>query len=179
MSEETTRGIYGFNNQKHNVTTTFPFVEQINTMGNKTKRLVEELKNEIKLDFLNKESKPILAIDFDGTIVEEGYPDIGKEKKNAKLVINALYKLGFTIIINTCRAGEHEINARKFLQERGIMYHYINENCPTRIERYDTDSRKISADLYIDDKNIWHNDDWLAIYQEVCKRFIGYTVELL
>ena len=50
--------------------------------------------------------KLVIAIDFDGTIVEEGYPNIGAMRKGAYKYIRKLVNEGHFIIINTCRSGE-------------------------------------------------------------------------
>lgn len=94
----------------------------------------------------------VLAIDFDGTIVESKYPLIGKLKKDAKIYINLLYRQGHQIVINTCRSGVYQEEVKRFLEENKISFSYINENLPELIKRYKQDCRKISADIYIDDK---------------------------
>ncbi len=110
----------------------------------------------------------VLAIDFDGTIADTDYPKIHGLKDNAKEKINALYAEGHTIIIHSCRVNQPAEMMKAFLDEQGILYHYINENAPDRIQTYGSDTRKISADLYIDDHNIGCTDiNWLVIYDEV------------
>lgn len=113
----------------------------------------------------------IIAVDFDGTLVENAYPNVGELKLNAKTVINKLKKEGFKIIINTCRSGIFEGRVYEFLEEQGIEYDYINSNLPTQIEYFKQDCRKISADIYIDDKNLGGTpDDWNVIYELVHKQ---------
>lgn len=96
----------------------------------------------------------IISIDYDDTIVYADYPNIGTIKPHAREVINQLYNEGNTIIINTCRSGEHESAAAQYLIEMGVKFHHINENHPENIVQYDSDSRKIFADIYIDDKQL-------------------------
>ena len=106
------------------------------------------------------ENKMIIAIDFDGTIAKENYPSIGFPRKG---VANALYQLrlkGHIVIINTCRVGKYVDDAKDFMLEHRIPYDYFNENDPRIIELYGNDSRKISADLYIDDKNLVKLPSW-------------------
>lgn len=93
-----------------------------------------------------------IAIDFDGTICEHSFPEVGKLKLHADVYINRLYDEGHKIIINTCRSGKYEGMAQDFLDENKISYHYINSNLPELIRHYGQDCRKISADVYIDDK---------------------------
>jgi guanylate kinase len=93
-----------------------------------------------------------VAIDFDLTIVDSKYPEINELLPNAKEVINYIYDRGHTIIINTCRANHYAENAKAYLDQMGVRYDFFNENDPKLIEKYGTDTRKISADVYIDDK---------------------------
>ena len=93
-----------------------------------------------------------IAIDFDDTIIEGAFPGIGKLKKDADKYINLLYEKGCNIIINTCRSGSFEGDVENFLRRKGINYHYINSNLPESIVYFKQDCRKISADIYIDDK---------------------------
>lgn len=96
--------------------------------------------------------KLVIAIDFDGTIVTDKYPDIGYLKRNAKEVINELYDQGHDIIINSCRQGKEEREMVEFLIDNEIKFTAVNENLSYRIEEYGNDCRKIGADVYIDDK---------------------------
>ncbi len=99
--------------------------------------------------------KKILAIDFDGTIVEDRFPGIGKMIPGAKSVINSFYEEGNTVIIWTSRTGADLESAIAWLNDNGIKYHYINESCPDNVAQFGgTDTRKIFADIYIDDKGL-------------------------
>lgn len=112
----------------------------------------------------------ILAIDFDNTIVKEEYPSIGPLLENAKQVINQLYDDGHYIIIWTCRSEDAELNAEMFLLDNGINFHKINAHNPHNIHRYGNDTRKISAHMYIDDRNIGGLPTWKEIYDIVTKK---------
>jgi len=96
----------------------------------------------------------VIVIDFDGTIVDSKYPIIGKIKPDAKRVINKLYNRGHKIVINSCRAGTQFSDAFNFLLMSGINFHTFNENLQELIDDYGRDTRKISGDVYIDDKNL-------------------------
>ena len=93
-----------------------------------------------------------IAIDFDDTIVESNFPNIIRLKEGAKEVINKWYEDGKMIIINSCRSGEHFDGMCRFLVNNGIKFHLANQNDPVLIDFFGTDCRKISADIYIDDK---------------------------
>jgi hypothetical protein len=102
-----------------------------------------------------------IAVDFDNTIAHSIWPDIKGLMPNAKEGVNDLFNSGCKIIIWTCRENKAAEEAKQFLDENGILYHHFNENCPERTALFDSDSRKIGADLYVDDKGTegivpWH-----------------------
>ena len=114
----------------------------------------------------------IISIDFDGTIVRERWPDIGSPLPGALAAIRKLHAAGHTIIINSCRAGAAEDAMRQWLAEHlpGCI-DYINENDPKRCALFGGDCRKISADVYIDDKGIFCDGIyWTEILYEIRKR---------
>ena len=115
--------------------------------------------------------KLVLAIDFDGTIAEDKYPLIGNKRKGVSKWINKLYDEGHYIIINTCRAGFFQGDAEAFLKENNIKYHYINCNHPDLISYYGSDCRKISADIYIDDKGLIILPSWKQKYKIIQKKY--------
>lgn len=114
-------------------------------------------------------SKPkyILAIDFDLTICMSDYPKLGDERYEAGYIIRKLYNEGYGIVINTCREGREVAIAMNWLDDHKIPYDYINCNFPYLVEYYKADCRKISADLYIDDKCLTGLPTWHEIYKLV------------
>jgi hypothetical protein len=120
--------------------------------------------------------KLVLAIDFDGTIASLSYPEVGDLIPGAGIMIRKLHSEGHYIVINTCRTDEYQEIARQFLDKHLIPYHKINENIQELIDLYDMDSRKISADVYIDDKCLFDLPDWNEIYSIIQKK---YTQALL
>jgi hypothetical protein len=119
---------------------------------------------------IHKEDKKtkIFAIDFDGTIVNHQFPNIGELLPNAKAVINRLHAAGHFIIIWTCRnMTEPEnpdwINAPisaviTFLRWQEIHFDSINENHPSM--GFWLQARKVFADIYIDDRNMGGFPGW-------------------
>ena len=96
--------------------------------------------------------KKVIAIDFDGTLFENKWPEIGmpiapniNRAKNEKAN-------GAVLILWTCRRGEQLEEALFFCLVRGLVFDAVNENLPETIEKFGGDSRKIFADLYIDDR---------------------------
>ena len=114
-----------------------------------------------------------ISIDYDDTIVYQDFPNSGTIKPNAKEVINRLYDEGHHILIWTCRAFDKVKTAKNYLIECGVRFHLINENLPSNIEQYGGDTRKMSADIYIDDRQLGGiPDDWLEIEKMIRKDII-------
>lgn len=95
--------------------------------------------------------KRVIAIDFDGVIVDDCYPEIGRLKDDASHSLNLLSK-HFTIIIWTCRSGLDLEVVRQFLEEHHLPFDYLNENTIENKRLFGNDSRKIFADIYVDDR---------------------------
>lgn len=110
----------------------------------------------------------IIVIDYDGTIIDsnDAWPAPGTIRPGAKEVINELYENGHDIIIWTCRKGIALDNAKVYLQEQGLLFHYCNEHTKQVMEFYGDDTRKILADVYIDDKQLGGlPDTWEQIHE--------------
>ena len=105
-----------------------------------------------------------IAIDFDGTIVEHQYPEIGKEKLFAFRTLKELEKKGARLILWTFRAGKELEDAVEFCRKNGIEFYAVNKNYPEEVLD-DTVSRKIDADIYIDDKNLEGFPGWSEVWQ--------------
>lgn len=99
----------------------------------------------------------IFAVDFDGTlIIGNTWPEFDGEM-NRQLIdylIREQKDYGSKIILNSNRTGKALDDAVELLGTYGLKFDAINENLPEIIEAYGTDSRKISADRYIDDKAV-------------------------
>ena len=96
----------------------------------------------------------VIACDFDGTITERNcFPDIAPIRPYADKAIKNLQASGHKVILWTCREGPELDKARQFLNEHGIELNGYNYS------PYQIQSRKIVADIYIDDKNVFMVDD--------------------
>jgi hypothetical protein len=111
-------------------------------------------------DFMNIK----IAVDFDGTIVEHEYPKIGKEKLFAFRTLKELEKQGASIILWTFRTGKELDEAVEYCRQNGIEFYAVNKNYPEEILD-ETISRKIDADIYIDDKNLGGFPGWSEVWQ--------------
>lgn len=96
----------------------------------------------------------IYAVDFDGTLCEDAYPEIGAPRDEVIGFCISAAKNGDKLILWTCRSGADLERAVAWCKERGITFDAINENLPELIAQYGNDPRKINADAYIDDRNI-------------------------
>ena len=96
----------------------------------------------------------VVSIDFDGTLVENCFPEIGNPRNEVIGRYRAERTCGTKFILNTCRTDELLENALRWCKFHEIEFDAVNMNLPELIEKYGGDSRKISADEYWDDKNV-------------------------
>jgi hydroxymethylpyrimidine pyrophosphatase-like HAD family hydrolase len=106
----------------------------------------------------------IIAVDFDGTIVEDAYPRIGKPQMFAFETLKKLQEQGHRLILWTYRCEDKLDEAVKFCEDNGIRFYAVNKSFPEE-EYTDNISRKINADLFIDDRNIGGFYGWGEVYQ--------------
>lgn len=107
-----------------------------------------------------------IAVDFDGTIVEDAYPQVGKPQLFAFDTLKKLQERGHRLILWTYRNGRALDEAVAFCKENGIVFYAVNKSFPE--ETFDPSySRKINADLFIDDRNFGGMVSWGKIYQDL------------
>jgi len=95
----------------------------------------------------------IFAIDFDGTIVENRFPEIGDIKPEALEFIQDLQQRGDKWILYTMREAEHLERALDYLRALNLIPDAVNDNLPEMKEFYGNNPRKVFANVYIDDHN--------------------------
>ena len=96
---------------------------------------------------------PIMAVDFDGTLVRDKFPEIGAERENFCKVIRILQKMGVKSILWTSRTGSALDEAIEWCEDHDLHFDAINKNLPEVIELTGTDTRKVYANVYFDDHN--------------------------
>jgi hydroxymethylpyrimidine pyrophosphatase-like HAD family hydrolase len=116
----------------------------------------------------------IIAIDFDGTIVEHQYPEIGRIRPFAFETLQALQSKKHRLILWTHRSGQLLEEAVEFCRANGIEFYAVNKNYPEETWS-EHDSRKIFADMYIDDRNLGGIPSWGEIFQAICPEQILIT----
>lgn len=94
----------------------------------------------------------IIAVDFDGTLCENKYPEIGELLPRALEVMKQLHEAGHYLILWTCRCGDDLKQAINWCLEHGIPIDRVNDHCPENVAKYGEGGLKIYADRYIDDK---------------------------
>ena len=109
----------------------------------------------------------LIAVDFDGTIVEDAYPRVGKPMPFALETIKMLQADGHRIILWTYRNGKALQDAEEFMIKSGIPPYAVNRSYPEEESHPNDVSRKINADVFIDDRNFGGFPGWGAIYQKL------------
>lgn len=100
-------------------------------------------------------TRKVIAVDFDGTLCESKWPDIGKA--NTRLIEWLIRQQtdGARLVLWSCREGDLLDHAVMWCLNRGLKFDAINDNTKERQEQYGNNCRKVSADIYIDDRNAW------------------------
>ncbi len=110
----------------------------------------------------------IIAVDFDGTLVEHAYPQIGKPVPFAIEALKRLQREEHQIILWSVREGQLLQDAVNYCHERGLDFYAVNSNFPDEQGIHDgMTARKLTADLFIDDRNLGGLPDWGIIYQMI------------
>lgn len=117
----------------------------------------------------------IIAVDFDGILCENRFPEIGNPKYEVISLVRQLIDMGHEVVLWTTRNGEELIAAVDWCGNYGLHFANVNGPAPSNREeyrdRYPTESRKIYADIYIDDHNLEYQGEplnrangWLIDY---------------
>lgn len=95
----------------------------------------------------------IIAVDFDGTLCENKWPEIGMPNEELIEYLKKRQTNGEKLILWTNRVGNRLDEAVKWSAEKGLVFDAVNENLPEIVEAFGVDPRKIFANEYIDDRN--------------------------
>lgn len=116
----------------------------------------------------------IACVDFDGTVVEDRYPEIGPEVEGATETLRDLAGAGWRLILHTCRCDGNTAEGREHLREavewlaaRGVRLWSVNASRLEDVEQYGVlfvpERHKPSADVYVDDRNLGGFPGWAAV----------------
>lgn len=96
----------------------------------------------------------IIAVDFDGTLVEDKFPEIGRPIEATWNMVREAIDKGAKIILWTSRDNERLKAAVEFCTERGLHFDAINDNLDECKILFNNSTRKVYANEYWDDKAI-------------------------
>ena len=112
------------------------------------------------------DKKLTIAVDFDGTLCEFAFPDIGEQQIGHRMLMDKLIELrkdGHKLILWTNRGDNEEYpvltEAVEWCKERGLEFDTVNENLPNQ-KKLSGYSPKVMADIYIDDKALEFNAEY-------------------
>ena len=111
-----------------------------------------------------------IAVDFDGTIVEHRYPEIGREIPFATDTLKMLAKEGHRLILWSVREGKLLDEAVAWCRERELEFYAVNNDYPEENTNHDNYSRKLKVELFIDDRNLGGLPDWGIIYRMITEK---------
>lgn len=122
--------------------------------------------------------RPCIAVDFDGCLtMEDVWPEIGEPRAALIEAVRDAQGAGCAVVLWTCRNGEALARAVEWLMARGLIPDAINDNLRERAERFGGDTRKVAADLLLDDRApLWSEDAAIAAVEELARRARGGAV---
>ncbi|MBO5233846.1 MAG: hypothetical protein J6B33_06010 [Prevotella sp.] len=109
-----------------------------------------------------------IAVDFDGTIVTDAYPQIGREQPFAIDTLKMLIQDRHKLILWTVREGKFLDDAVNWCRERGVEFYAVNRDYPEEeMANNNHFSRKLKVDMWIDDRSLGGLPDWGTIYRMI------------
>lgn len=118
------------------------------------------------------QSYPVIAVDFDGTLVKDQFPNLGQPFIEGINTVNAMIEAGYEIVIWTAR--QELVPVMEHLKNHGLNIDKvkINAHADYMLNRYESQGIKIGASIYIDDRGygapIFNDSEWLKIKSEFC-----------
>ncbi len=130
----------------------------------------------------------VAAVDFDGTLAITRFPQIIAPVPEMINYCKQLKRHGTVLILYTCRKGQDLQDAVDWCHSQGLTFDYINENTRENLAAYgNVDTRKICADIYIDDKAVnpkrekmWRTKEevWMSLVRDLRKDHAVTAVRL-
>lgn len=96
----------------------------------------------------------IIATDFDGTLCQSRYPEIGSPKTPVIDWLIWQRQNGVRIILWTMREGKLLDEAVAWCREHGLEFDAVNDNLRETQAKWGNNPRKVFADYYLDDHNL-------------------------
>lgn len=105
----------------------------------------------------------IIAVDFDGVLVEDQFPEIGSPKNEMIELVKQIIAAGHEAVLWTSRTDARLAEAVRWCMAHGLKFSAINDQAPSNKAKYQhlypNGTRKVYANLYIDDHNIGYDED--------------------
>lgn len=114
---------------------------------------------------MNLKANKIIAVDFDGCLAVNKWPEVGEPIVKNINKLKAEQANGAKVILWTNRVGQPLEKAIRFCEEQGIHLDAVNQNVPEIIEAFGGDTRKVFANEYWDDRAVLmteEENDWAA-----------------
>ena len=113
----------------------------------------------------------IIAVDFDGVIVEDKFPDIGEPDTRLVDLLNRAHNQGHSVILWTSRVDDKLEAAVETCKRIGLSLTAVNNGDPSNLSQYGTNPRKIYADMYLDDRALGYSryNTYITLSQIITK----------
>lgn len=118
----------------------------------------------------------IIAVDFDGILCTDKFPNIGEPNYYMIGFIRQLIDEGHKVILWTSRVDERLIEAVEWCKDRGLHFTAVNHNDPDNLREFGTDPRKVYADIYIDDHSAHFVEQSVSMGYDRAIKNIAYKV---
>lgn len=104
----------------------------------------------------------IIAVDFDGVLAEDAFPDIGApDMEIIGLVKELMGVKGIEVVLWTCRVDDRLKEAVDWCAAHGLVFDAVNDNAPSNKKQYEhlypNGTRKVYATYYLDDHNLGYS----------------------
>lgn len=99
-----------------------------------------------------------LAVDFDGCLCEDNYPEIGAANIQVINALKARIADGWEVILWSCREGWLLAEAVGWCKAHGLVFNAVNCNTARNRQRFGNECRKVFADEYWDDRAVRVHD---------------------
>ncbi|GHU77825.1 hypothetical protein AGMMS49992_26850 [Clostridia bacterium] len=96
----------------------------------------------------------VIAIDFDGTLCSDAYPDIGNAREAIIKLAKEAQRYGANIVLWTCREGDLLNEALTWCKKHGLQFAAVNDNIPARKAFWGNNTRKVGYDEIWDDRAV-------------------------
>lgn len=111
-----------------------------------------------------KPTDKIAIIDFDGTLCKFAFPNIGPIEPNVKEALETLKAAGYIIKIHSCRTATYwGRKSERRIHIEAIYNFMVQHKLPYDELITSSSMDKPIANVYIDDRGIEYENNWLEI----------------